>query len=218
MFLAGGVLMLSVHKELIKCKVEMSDNMECLGLFPNCNRKGTVSETVLAHPRTKITQVPPGSIPFKKQGEGKSAKKIKFQGEAALRKLNSRGGINFIPRWSVQFLVSEPDMSGNKEDVGPLVFPWTCCESLPYISYDRGSEGGPATGGPREVLSTEGPREALPQEVRGRHCHRRSEGGNMYGVMVENKGPQWNPMGSCPPVAVKLLSPYCFYGCNHRFH
>ncbi len=29
-------------------------------LFPNnCNRKGTVSETALAHPRTKIRQVPP---------------------------------------------------------------------------------------------------------------------------------------------------------------
>ena len=27
-------------------------------------------------------------------------------------------------------LVCEPDVSGNKEDAGPSVFPWTCCESL----------------------------------------------------------------------------------------
>ncbi len=25
------------------------------------------------------------------------------------------------------------------------------------------------------------------------------------------KGPQWNPVGSCPPIAIKLRSPYCFY-------
>ena len=29
------------------------------------------------------------------------------------------------------------------------------------------------------------------------------------------KGPQWNPMGSCPPAVIKLRSPYCFYGCSH---
>ncbi len=32
-------------------------------LFPkNCNRKGTLSETVLAHPRTKIGQLPPPGL------------------------------------------------------------------------------------------------------------------------------------------------------------
>ncbi len=41
-------------------------------------------------------------------------------------------------------LVCEPDVSGKKEDVGPPVFPWTCCESL--------SEGGTVTGGSREAL------------------------------------------------------------------
>ncbi len=32
-------------------------------------------------------------------------------------------------------LVCEPDVSGNKEDVGPPVFTGTCCESLSYISW-----------------------------------------------------------------------------------
>ncbi len=65
-----------------------------------------------------------------------------------------------------------------------------------------GSEGGTATGGPREAqphgvrgwhchrrseggIATGGPGEAQPQEVRGRHCHRRSEGGIATGGLRE---------------------------------
>ncbi len=75
------------------------------------------------------------------------------------------------PKMDLVKLLCEPDVSGNKEDAGPPVFLWTCCESLSYCH--RRSEGGTTTIGLREALS---------QEVRGRHCHRRSEGGNMMEV------------------------------------
>ena len=66
-----------------------------------------------------------------------------------------------------------------KEDLDLLCFPGPTVN--PYLSQPqevpgrhchshRRSEGGAATGGPRESRS---------QEVRGRHCHRRSEGDNM---------------------------------------
>ncbi len=62
--------------------------------------------------------------------------------------------------------------------------------------WHKKSEGGTATGDPREALpqevrgrhchrrskggtATGSPRGALPQEVQGRHCHRKFEGGNM---------------------------------------
>ena len=32
---------------------------------------------------------------------------------------------------------------------------------------------------------------------------------------LKSKGAQWNAVGSCPPVDVKLRSPYRFHGCNH---
>ena len=32
------------------------------------------------------------------------------------------------------------------------------------------------------------------------------------------KGPQCNPVGSCPPVDIKILIPYCVQGCNHMCH
>ncbi len=36
-------------------------------------------------------------------------------------------------------LVCKPDVSGDKEDIGPPVLPWTCCESLSYISWQSAS-------------------------------------------------------------------------------
>ena len=55
--------------------------------------------------------------------------------------------------------------------------------------------------------------EAIPSPSGGTY------GSNIDPVMGKGeqyfKGPQWNPVGSCQPVAIKLRSPYCFYGYNH---
>ncbi len=66
------------------------------------------------------------------------------------------------------------------------------CSPVPAVNpYLMRFEGVTATGGSNHRrfeagASTEGPRESQPQEVRGRHCHRRSEGGNI----MEVAGPQ----------------------------
>ena len=56
-------------------------------------------------------------------------------------------------------LLCEPDVSGNKENFGPPVFCWTCCESLSYISKKmvktrtrQRKEEVTVTGGPREAI------------------------------------------------------------------
>ncbi len=51
----------------------------------------------------------------------------------------------------------------------------------------------------------------LCKVIRGRHMASSQAGKRLS----KAKGPQWKSMGSCPPVDIKLRSPYCFYGCNH---
>ncbi len=52
-----------------------------------------------------------------------------YNGREVLQKasrVNTRRGVSH-PKMD---LVCEPDVSGNKKDIEPPVFPWTCCESL----------------------------------------------------------------------------------------